>query len=100
MSWRDWHWCAELDRLTDLYVFYLRTLQLRRLNETERQQAPLRQKNKQYLTRNIQLSVKNQQLTVTGKTMDHLSAGDATNLKRSLTRPNVNQLSKVILFYF
>jgi hypothetical protein len=76
------------------------------LSETERQQTPLRQKNKQYLTRNIQLSSKNHQLTVeaASKTMEH-EIGDnesaaatketCSNLKRSLTRPNVNQLGAI-----
>ena len=77
------------------------TFQLRRLSETERQQGSLRQKNKQVLTRNVQLSVKSQELVETVKNLQQVqqpaaggmsTAPDTTNLKRSLTRPNVNQL--------
>ena len=68
--------------------------QLRRLNETERQQSPLRQKSKQYLTRNVQLSAKNKELEETLKKMqeDTPSSITSTSLKRSLTRPNLTRL--------
>jgi hypothetical protein len=72
----------------------------------------LRQKNKQVLTRNVQLAVKSQELAETVKNLQQqppaggnmsTAAPDTTNLKRSLTRPNVNQLgspSKASLFHF
>lgn len=88
--------------------------QLRRLSDTERQQGSLRQKNKQVLCRNVELSTKSQELADTVKTLQQvlpangvvvvssnnnsnsnsMSTSD-TNLKRSLTRPNVHHLSKV-----
>ncbi len=66
--------------------------QLRRLNETERQQSPLRQKSKQYLTRNVQLSAKNKELEETLKKMQEDTPITSTSLKRSLTRPNLTRL--------
>ena len=65
-------------------------MQLRRLNDTEKQQSPLRKKTKDYLTRNVELAAKNTRLTETLKMMQQQHA-DA-QLKRSITGPNVHQL--------
>lgn len=81
--------------------------QLRRLSVAEEE----KKKSKEYLARNVQLSVKNNQLAETVKSMQAAGGGtpdvmdDQAHLQRSMTRPNsnVNQLgvphsSKVVRF--
>ena len=80
--------------------------QLRRLSDSEQKQTPLREKNKQYLTRNVRLTAKNKELEEALRKMKHQlqqepatptatatpHTGPKQPLKRSSSKPDLVRL--------